>query len=66
MSFDKANEETDNDEVALQRPAVLVEEVDFGGMSLKEFALSASHAALSQQADARLDNAQPVEECEYV
>ena len=56
----------DGEEAILERPRELLEDVDFGGLGLQEFASSESKHESTMNVKATQESIQSVEECEYV
>ena len=56
----------DQEEVVIEKPSELQEDIDFGGISLQEFARSQANNVSALDIEATQESVQSVEECEYV
>ena len=65
-SLKRSEGDNDGEEAVLERPSELLEDIDFGGLGLQEFASSESKNEPPLNAKAAQESIQSVEECEYV
>ena len=57
---------SDGEDGATSRPNELVEDVEFGGLTLKEFAQQGREIQQTPDVEFEVRNAQSAEECKYV